>query len=373
MKRKSILLSLLLAIFVVGGMFAQEPTYSKMSPYTRILLDKLAKKDTANSLLRSSISGDYLSAFVKVATDEGWASLDSAGCRIRTRTGDIATVLIPLSAVESVSGLGCIQYVSASQPMRASMDSARYYSDVADAYAGTKLPQPYTGKGVIVGVVDQGLDFTHPNFYDKEGKAYRIKQVWDQTSPYSKAEYRTEEELLDAACSFDSDVNTHGTHVTGIAAGGGFDTPYQGVANESDMILVATTMQNSDIVDGVDYIFKESERLGRPCVVNLSLGDGIGGHDGTNFMDIMLDRMVGPGKIITVAMGNSRDMPVYTELMSPSDTLRTFVGRSNTGLSYGLVDIWADEPGEPFSVCLDLYDRESDEILNTVTIYNLTV
>ena len=105
MKRKSILLSLLLAIFVEGGMFAQEPTYSKMSPYTRILLGKLAKKDTANSLLRSSISGDYLSAFVKVATDEGWASLDSAGCRIRTRTGDIATVLIPLSAVESVSGL----------------------------------------------------------------------------------------------------------------------------------------------------------------------------------------------------------------------------------------------------------------------------
>ena len=345
MKRKSILLSLLLAIFVVGGMFAQEPTYSKMSPYTRILLDKLAKKDTANSLLRSSISGDYLSAFVKVATDEGWASLDSAGCRI--------------------------QYVSASQPMRASMDSARYYSDVADAYAGTKLPQPYTGKGVIVGVVDQGLDFTHPNFYDKEGKAYRIKQVWDQTSPYSKAEYRTEEELLDAACSFDSDVNTHGTHVAGIAAGGGFDTPYQGVANESDMILVATTMQNSDIVDGVDYIFKESERLGRPCVVNLSLGDGIGGHDGTNFMDIMLDRMVGPGKIITVAMGNSRDMPVYTELMSPSDTLHTFVGRSNTGLSYGLVDIWADEPGEPFSVCLDLYDRESDEILNTTGFFAL--
>lgn len=371
MKKKSILLSLLLAIFVVGGMFAQEPTYSKMSPYTRILLDKLAKKDTANSLLRSSISGDYLSAFVKVATDEGWASLDSAGCRIRTRTGDIATVLIPLSAVESVSELGCIQYVSASQPMRASMDSARYYSDVADAYAGTKLPQPYTGKGVIVGVVDSGFDFTHPNFYDKEGKTYRIKQVWDQTSPYSKAEYRTEEELLDAACSFDSNVNTHGTHVAVIAAGGGFDTPYQGVANESDMILVATTMQNSDIVDGVDYIFRESEKQGRPCVVNLSLGDGVGGHDGTNFMDIMLDRMVGPGKIITVAMGNSRDLPVYTELMSPRDTLRTFVSRFNTGLSYGMVDIWADEPGEPFSVCLDLYDSESDEILSTTGFFAL--
>ena len=97
------------------------------------------------------------------------------------------------------------------------------------------------------------------------------------------------------------------------------------------MILVATTMQNSDIVDGVDYIFKESERLGRPCVVNLSLGDGIGGHDGTNFMDIMLDRMVGPGKIIKVDMGKSRDKPGYTVLMSPSAHLHNFVGRSKQG------------------------------------------
>lgn len=88
-------------------------------------------------------------------------------------------------------------------------------------------------------------------------------------------------------------------------------------------------------------------------------------------MDIMLDRMVGPGKIITVAMGNSRDLPVYTELMSPRDTLRTFVSRFNTGLSYGMVDIWADEPGEPFSVCLDLYDSESDEILSTTGFFAL--
>ena len=65
-------------------------------------------------------------------------------------------------------------------------------------------------------------------------------------------------------------------------------------------------------------------------------------------MDIMLDRMVGPGKIITVAMGNSRDMPVYTELMSPSDTLRTFVGRSNTDISYGLVDTGRTSPGNLF-------------------------
>lgn len=66
--------------------------------------------------------------------------------------------------MESVSELGCIQYVSASQPMRASMDSARYYSDVADAYAGTKLPQPYTGKGGHRGCGRSGIRFYSPEF-----------------------------------------------------------------------------------------------------------------------------------------------------------------------------------------------------------------
>lgn len=358
MRKRSTLLSLFLASMVGISGFSQDVTYSKMSPHTRILLDRLEKKDTLHSSLRSAVEGEYLSAFVQVETEEAWAEVEAAGCRIQTRTGDIATVLIPLSQVETLSELASVQYISASQPMTLSMDSARYYSNVADAYAGKNLPHPYTGKDVIVGVVDAGFDYTHPNFYDKEGKTYRLKQVWDQTSPFSHAVYTTESDILEHECSYDSDQQTHATHVMGIAAGGGYDTPYQGVAYESDMMAVATTMQTADIVNGVDYLFQESEKAGKPCVVNLSLGNTMGSHDGTELFDRMLNRLVGPGKIIAVSMGNSGDMNEYVGLMSPTDTLRTFIGG---GTSVVEVSLWADEPGEPFAIDLGMYDSEKKE------------
>ena len=112
---------------------------------------------------------------------------------------------------------------------------------------GKNLPHPYTGKDVIVGVVDGGFDYTHPNFYDKEGKTYRLKRVWGPQAHSAMPYIPQKSDILEHECSYDSDVETHGTHVMGIAAGGGYDTPYQGVAYESDMMAVATTWQKMRI------------------------------------------------------------------------------------------------------------------------------
>lgn len=361
MKKRITFLSLLVASMVGSGGFAQDAAHSKMSPYTRILLDRMEKNDTPHSSLRSTTDGEYLSAFVTVETEEAWAEVEALGCRIQTRTGNIATVLIPLSQVEALSKLANVQYISASQPMTLNMDSARYYSKVTDVHAGKDLPHPYTGKDVIVGVVDVGFDYTHPNFYDKTGKTYRLKQVWEQNSSIDKTIYTTESEILEQKYSLDSDTETHGTHVMGMAAGGGYDTPYQGVAYESDMMAVATTMRDADIVNGVDYLFQESEKAGKPCVVNLSLGSTIDAHDGTAMMDLMLDRLTGPGKIITAGMGNSGSSQEYVALMSPGDTLRTFVERDpkKTNLKKEercIVSLWGDKPKEDFSITLGFYD-----------------
>ena len=99
-------------------------------------------------------------------------------------------------------------------------------------YAGKALPQPYTGNGVVMGVMDIGFDLTHPTFYDSSCSRYRIRRLWDQISPdtigsplYVGREYTTEEELLTLGHSYDGLIQTHGPQTAGIAAGSGYDSP----------------------------------------------------------------------------------------------------------------------------------------------------
>lgn len=89
---------------------------------------------------------------------------------------------------------------------------------------GAGLTQAYTGKGVILGIVDIGFDLTHPTFYAADGKTYRIKRFvengkTDDTNGHAITlgrEYRTEEEILGVQHSADFSTSQHGTHVLGI-------------------------------------------------------------------------------------------------------------------------------------------------------------
>ena len=87
-------------------------------------------------------------------------------------------------------------------------------------------------RGVVVGVQDIGFDLTHPTFYTRDMSRYRIQALWDHLSPdtigspyYVGRDYRGEEALLQLGCPYDGNVQTHGTHTAGIAAGSGFDSP----------------------------------------------------------------------------------------------------------------------------------------------------
>ncbi len=355
-------------ILLLGGqvIWAQDADFSKLSPYTRILLDKVASQDTLSGLLKSGMSGNKLSAFVKVADEKGWDVLISAGCEIQTRVNDRATVLIPYKSLEALSEQPEIAYIQAARPMVASMDSALRASDVLPAHLGMGLSHPYTGKGVIIGVIDQGMDYTHPTFYDAEGKNFRIKRVWDLNSDDTHEELVTQEEILRAGGSLDSKTVTHATHVAGIAAGSGAGTPYKGVAYESDLCLVPSSFSDVDLANSINYIFQYAEGEGKPCVVNLSLGNGLGPHDGTDNLDYMINEFCGPGKIVTAAAGNSGDMPLYVDLMTPSDTLRTFVLRtSGPDSPHTFIDLWGDKQEGLFSVCLDLYDTKQGKTIQT--------
>lgn len=189
---------------------------------------------------------------------------------------------------------------------------------------GAGLTQAFTGKGVIVGILDIGFDLTHPTFYATDGKTYRIKRFVDNCKDADTTkghaiplgrEYRTEEEILDLKHSGDSKYHQHGTHVLGIAAGSGYGTPYQGMAPDADIcaICVDLTTEYTTNPESPEfkYIFDYADEQGKPCVINYSMGTG---YNPKTFYkaEQAFKKMLGPGHIIVAGAGNSGAQPYYT-------------------------------------------------------------
>ncbi len=195
------------------------------------------------------------------------------------------------------------------------------------------------GDGVVVGVVDTGIDVNHPAFVDDEGKTRiawlitwgdprgfhpDLEEAYGCTDPDQArcAVYSADElqRMLDNDLAMGDDVHDffgHGTHVASIAGGNGRtgkDTAprYVGMAPGATLVIAAPTrgggFSDDGVLRGTRFIFDRADAMGLPAVVNLSIGGDFGPHDGTSALEKGLAAMVGddkPGRVITVASGNS--------------------------------------------------------------------
>ncbi len=260
------------------------------------------------------------------------------------------------------------------------MEKARPAAAVDAMHAGTSLPMSYTGKGVIVGIIDTGFDYTHPNFYDAAGRTLRIKRVWEQGSDPTAvagaavptafgygAEFDTQEEILASATDMVS--NSHGTHVAGIAAGADNrdGNKNYGVATEADIVIVSLNKADRtdrNISDAVKYIYDYAASVGKPCVINMSLGHHNGPHDGTSTFDETTDALQGKGRLLVGSIGNfgARKLHASTsekrELKTAMDFLST-PSNTNTG---GEVYIHA-AAGIQFAVKVNITNKSTGEII----------
>ena len=192
-----------------------------------------------------------------------------------------------------------------------------------------------SGRGVIVGVIDTGLDVRHPDFRTADGhtrvawmlagsapagKHPDLEQAFGCLDPnqspcavYSGADI---DEIIAAGPGPLADTDGHGTHVTSIAAGNGGPSTgsprFVGMAPEATLIVAAPALvggfAESDILNAARFIFDRADAAGLPVVVNLSLGSEYGAHDGTSAIELGLSAFVGddkPGRAIVVAAGNS--------------------------------------------------------------------
>lgn len=197
-------------------------------------------------------------------------------------------------------------------------DTARVTHHVEEVHAGIGgLQMPFTGKDVIIGYVDTGIDFNHEDFKNDDGST-RVLRYWDHSisggpSPgnYGYGVVWDSSAINNGTCT-SMDGHSHGTTVAGFGSGNArANGRMRGMAPESDIIIVESNLGSPNwsltIADACDYIFKVADSLGKPAVVNLSLGTYFGSHDGNDpasqAMEAMLDSQ--PGRIIVAAAGNS--------------------------------------------------------------------
>lgn len=219
---------------------------------------------------------------------------DLPGVQVHSKRGRIRTATVSLDSLSALSEDPNVYRLSASTQLKPLNDVAAIKTNLTNFRLNN---HHLTGKDVIVGIVDSGIDPSHPAF------AGRILSIWDQTMTGSGWKLNNFGQILTGGTlGVTSDTNGHGTHVAGTAAGS--HPQFFGIAPDADLIIVKTTFNNAHIASGIQYIFSEAARLGKPAVVNLSLGGHFNAHDGTDSLSELINQEVGAGRIVVAAAGN---------------------------------------------------------------------
>ena len=326
----ALFLSICLGWTVVGG-----ESLSRLDPVLRAaILGSSAEGTFEPAGLGSEILAEFKISLapetggeavaVLVKTSEGVRGDRFLGYPVYASAGSILSMSVPLNELVSLASSDDVVYVEPAWRAEPSLDAsaAAVGADVVHA-----APWSVRGDGVVIGIVDTGVDYSHLDFrYDADGDGFeessRILAILDQTDglfgvTYSRAEIEADLAAghgADAGTVRQSDDDGHGTHVAGIAAGDGSSSPggYVGMAPEAWIVVVKTTFFTSDILAGAEFVFDQAAALGLPAVVNLSLGGHDGPHDGTSLFEQGLDDLVGPpGRAIVVSAGNEGDEAIH--------------------------------------------------------------
>lgn len=266
------------------------------------------------------------------------ASLEAAGARVGTslrltrpdRGPWLHSVRLPLSKLSALLVTPGVSHVEAAGVHELHLNASVSEVNADDVHQALGTPPVYfgpSGVGVLVGVIDSGIDPLHQDFRDGAGAA-RIESAWDQLDggalpgPPLGFLYGTfwTGATLAGGTSRMADDDGHGTHVAGIAAGSGRATgngrpayTYIGMAPEATLAIVKTDLTDTGILDGVQFVFQRATTLGLPSVVNLSLGSQFGPHDGSSALEQGIDALSGPGRVVVISAGNDGGSTLHAE------------------------------------------------------------
>ena len=238
---------------------------------------------------------------------------------------EYAIITVPENLVEAVSDWPEVEYIEKPK---------RLYFQVAQGKRASCIslvqvpPLSLTGRGVLVAVIDSGIDYKHQEFLNPDGSS-RILYLWDQmavgTPPtgYTMGREFTQEDLNQSLSedrdAVTADTSGHGTAVAAIAAGN------SGVAYESELIVVRLGQprtesfpRTTELMQAVNYVIEKAVEIGRPVAINLSFGNTYGSHAGNSLVETYLDDMSNFWKsVLVIGTGNEGNAAGHTEVILP--------------------------------------------------------
>lgn len=304
---------------------------------------------------------------VLIKTTLSSSSLEGFGLKIHGRIGDIVSGLIALDRISDL--LVQPEVSSIHGPRQVSIQNDVSVTEIR----ATQARQQYgvTGKGVIVGVIDTGIDWRHQDFRNADGTT-RIKALLDLSEPGTDkagGTLYTEQEINNALNGIGTvkqkDLVGHGTHVAGSAAGNGRATgnsvpagTYIGVAPDADLVIIKANrveginFDRNDYIPSMEFIRDFARSANKPFVINISSGGNFGPHDGTDpieeAIDVLLTEANSKCKAIVVSAGNDGNDNIHASGTFGSGitnietrfTVPTYTPNADTQNDYVLFEGW---------------------------------
>lgn len=302
-----------------------------------------------------------------VRYNTGLASLaQEIGFRYVELLNNYAIITIREDLIDRLAQFTQIEYIEKPKRLFYEIQFGRSISCVP---AVERAPFNLTGKGVIVAIIDSGIDYAHPDFRNEDGST-RIIALWDQTvrpteglgppEGYVEGTLFTRERINEALAQSSRqaqarivptvDTSGHGTHVAGIAAGNGraSEGRYKGVATGSDLLIVKLGRPMPDsfpsttqLMTAIDFVIRTALRLSQPVAINLSFGNNYGSHDGRSILENYINDVSGVWKnSIMIGTGNEGASRTHTGgilVENQVESIELVIGESIPGMN---LQIW---------------------------------
>lgn len=271
-------------------------------------------------------------------------AVDQLGASVELLDENYAIVELRLEDVTTLYSYPEIEYVELPKPLALMR---------ANSLRSSCLPQveapPYnlTGAGVLIGIIDSGIDCAHPEFRNPDGTT-RVEVLYDQAGKrtYTRADIDAALQAGDAGVSsLPADEAGHGTAVAGIAAAGAPGASL--IVVKMDQTSGGSVSMTTELMRAAAYVINTARTLHRPVCVNISYGTNEGPHDGRTLFETFLDEMSAKWKTsMVVATGNEGAAGHHYAGLVPSRQTRTVDFHVPPGLTTLYLSLWKSFPDD---------------------------